>query len=58
MLENLAIPDRDAALLSPERLVAQGQREVAKAVLFPVRFLYTVTEGTPASNAEAMAQLV
>jgi hypothetical protein len=55
MLEKLAVPAKDELLLSPQKLVAQGQREVAKAVLFPVRFLFTADVGTLATNKEAVA---
>ncbi len=55
MLEKLAVPTRDPLLLSATYLVSQGLREVAKAVLFPVRFLFTADVGTLATNAEAVA---
>jgi hypothetical protein len=54
-LEKLAVPERDALLRDPAALVARGSREASKAVMFPVRFIYTLHEGRPAGNDEAAA---
>lgn len=53
MLAKLATPDREELLRDPRRLASLGCREVTKAVLFPVRFLYTVDTGAVANNPTA-----
>jgi hypothetical protein len=57
-LQKLATADHDALLHEPARLVAKGRREVTKAVLFPVRFLYTVDGGRACDNAAATTHYV
>lgn len=54
MLDKLAVPAKDRLLGDPAGLVALGTREVTKAVLFPVRFLYTLGTGLADSNASAV----
>lgn len=54
MLNNLASREHDEQVLVPARLVARGRREMAKGVLFPVRFLYTLETGKVGSNASAV----
>jgi hypothetical protein len=54
MVKTLASPQHDEWLQVPQRLVAQGRREMAKAVLFPVRFLYTLETGKAGANAAAV----
>jgi hypothetical protein len=44
-----------ARLHHPHRLVAEGTRTTTKAVLFPVRFLYTLATGRIGHNARAAA---
>jgi hypothetical protein len=54
MVNKLASPGHDEEILVPARLVARGRREMAKGVLFPVRFLYTLETGKVGSNASAV----
>jgi hypothetical protein len=54
MLDKLAVPPKDRLLRDPAALVALGNREVTKAVLFPVRFLYTLGTGRADGNAPAV----
>lgn len=54
MLNKLAVPAKDRLLAAPEVLVALGTREVTKAVLFPVRFLYTLGTGLADGNGPAV----
>lgn len=54
MLDKLAVPAKDRLLGDPAGLVALGTREVTKAVLFPVRFLYTLGTGRADGNAPAV----
>ncbi len=54
MLDKLAVPAKDSLLAAPAALVALGTREVTKAVLFPVRFLYTLGTGKADGNAPAV----
>jgi len=49
-VEKLATPEKDAALRDPARLVARGRRDASKAVLFPVRFLFTLDVGRVGTN--------
>lgn len=53
-VDKLAQPAKDALLREPARLIAAGRREISKAVLFPVRFIYTVDTGGVASNSLAV----
>lgn len=53
MLNKRATPENNALLRDPAGLMAQGQRQVAKAVLFPVRFIYTAEVGGLAANPQA-----
>lgn len=55
MLAKLATPERDALLKDPDALMGAGAREVTKAVLFPVRFLYTAATGRVDGNGPAVA---
>ena len=54
MLNKLAVPAKDRLLADPDALVALGTREVTKAVLFPVRFLYTLGTGRADGNEPAV----
>ena len=54
MLDKLAVPAKDRLLADPAALVAMGTREVTKAVLFPVRFLYTLRTGLADGNEPAV----
>jgi hypothetical protein len=54
-LDKLADPERDALLMDPNALASRGCRDVTKAVLFPVRFLYTLHAGRPADADQAAA---
>ena len=54
MLDKLAVPAKDRLIADPAVLVALGTREVTKAVLFPVRFLYTLGTGLADGNAPAV----
>jgi hypothetical protein len=54
LLDKLATPERDRLLRDPKGLVSLGCREVTKAVLFPVRFLYTAETGKVANNPQAV----
>lgn len=54
MLDKLAVPAKDRLLGDPAALMAVGTREVTKAVLFPVRFLYTLGTGLADGNAPAV----
>jgi hypothetical protein len=58
MLEKLVTPERVEWLRNPQRLVALGCREVTKAVLFPVRFLFTADTGRAAANPEAISHFL
>jgi hypothetical protein len=49
------VADRPAALPSASDLVAAGPRPLTKAVLSPVRFMYTHATGRAGSNEEAVA---
>jgi len=55
IIEKLAVPQKDALLREPARLIAHGVRDTTKAVLFPVRFLYTADVGRTAGNPESVA---
>lgn len=54
MLDKLAVPAKDRLLANPDALVALGTREVTKAVLSPVRFLYTLGTGLADGNGPAV----
>jgi hypothetical protein len=58
MLAKLALPEREELLQAPRRLISLGCREVTKAVLFPVRFLYTLETGSAANNPKAVEWFV
>jgi hypothetical protein len=45
-------------LRDPARLIALGCREVTKAVLFPVRFLFSADTGQAAANAQAVGHFL
>jgi hypothetical protein len=55
MLDRIATPANDRRLADPGSLLALGTREVTKAVLFPVRFLYTLGTGLADGNRPAVA---